>query len=120
MTKFKLLLVPAVIIGALFAMYIVSVPLDTINRADIAFCLMGLVAAVHAYMAFQWYQRGYMTFKHMQMHQDATSFIIDKIINDLIPKDEQEAYMKKLTDEQVAEVMKKVGAIMPDHDESKS
>lgn len=114
MTKFKLLLVPAVIIGALFAMYIVSVPLDTINRADIAFCLMGLTAAVHAYMAFQWYQRGYMTFKHHQMHTEATSFIIDKIINDLVPKEEQEAYMKKLTDDQIKEVMEKVGAIQPE------
>lgn len=59
----RLLLVPGITMAAIATMYVLSIsPGEPLNRADMAFGLMGLAAAWHAFLAYGWYKKGYLTF----------------------------------------------------------
>ena len=69
----RLLLIPGILMAAIATMYVLSlVPGEPLNRADMAFGLMGLAAAWHAFLAYGWYKKGYITFLLLKELEEKT------------------------------------------------
>jgi uncharacterized membrane protein YciS (DUF1049 family) len=112
----KQLIGPTILIIAISTMYIMSInPNEPTNRADIAFFLMTLLAAIYAILACRWYIGGLMTYKMMKEQERAASKIIEKLVK-AHPKEKRGTVIEKLVIDQISETVTELQKIIEKHE----
>lgn len=111
----KLLIAPIVLILAVTVIYAVSIDLNTINRADIAFGLMGILALANAWIAYRWFGKGFQTFEMMKHQEKVATSIITKLIRKYEPNEKHETVIENILTEQLSDVVKDLTAIIDKH-----
>jgi len=98
-TSLKLFVGPMILVTAIAIMYAVSIDLNAINRADVAFSLMGILASFHVWVAYRWFQKGFMTFELMKTQEKVATSIIEKLIKKYEPNNFKGVVDELLADE---------------------
>lgn len=111
----KLIVGPTLLAGAITALYMVSIDLSQPNRADIAFALMILLAQFNCYIAYRWFEKGFMTFERLKAQEEVASGIIKKLIKKYAPDEKPETVMETIVADELGVVISDLKNIIEKH-----
>jgi len=111
----KLLVGPTLLIVAVMTIYVVSIDLTAINRADVAFGLMSFLATLNAWIAFRWFQKGFATFEMMKQQEKVASDIIEKLIKRFSKDGDHQSVVETILSDQLSSVVKDLTKIIDKH-----